>query len=327
MRESLFLTKAVNGKSYNVRSFDCCERLSDGLSGGVNKYELIDLKSIELDSLRDPAIIRRYINLVSRFMKIDFEETNDWDNLSTVNYGMTPLSPDRFMVFKIGKFLSNKHLVAAHTLIRYLWYKGHDRVVEFVLALDDLNFDMSIEDTFSIAHSFQSNSSRGLLGRNTDSMEGLIYFPPSEKYLPMLASNMSFNTVFFSNYITINIKIKIRGSFFDDSEFEIDSKYSLSALPERDSDNAVFISDSLKDAIQVYLKHKYIYNDALRFLDDNRAMGYTFRSFVIYCNNIDGVTGVDLTIGSNTSISGKQHKFTSVEELYSKLFKQYTYSV
>lgn len=321
MTDSYFLAKTTAGSKYSFKSYGCCESLLNHLGGFHSAYEMISLKDICSDRLREPEVVDKYVQLVSKFIGITLTRMDVKDSdVTGCPYAIDDFHK-KYAVYQIGKYHSNKHLVAMHNMVRYLWYKEHAEIALSILALDALGIEMDIEDLFALAHSFQSSSNRALTGRPTYAEEGLLYFPKSETYIKGLSVNTMFNTVFDSRNILIIPSLKIRGSFFDDSEMVINSKISLNSLSSDESNFPEnFSTEGFKEIITQYLKYKHIYYDAVKFIS-NKA-GSIYRRFDIKSNNVDGITEINVSIGKTTTTQIANFNYTNEQELYANLFEK-----
>lgn len=269
MEDSYFLYKKRGGSKFYFKSAGCCESMGYWAKDNSSEiYEFISLNEIEDTQLRNPEIIEEYLALISEFLDITLERISNptQKEIEQLPSNFTTIVEkdwnEQFICFKIGKFLSNKHFVAMHTLIRYLWYSryGYGAVINSVINLRRINPEILIEDVFAISHSFQERTNRALTGANQASTSGFIYFKDKSEYLPDLKGNTNFNSVFDSNNIIIIPKVKISGSFFEDSEIILETKQFISFLTDSEASNPLISNTVFNKILDTYSKYKEVFN-------------------------------------------------------------------
>lgn len=324
MEDSLFLHSRNSGKQYAFKQFGCCEGAGSWFTSYHSNLicELIKLDYIIDPILSNPDVIEEYLNLISEFLNIPIERVSN-PSISLINnfpFSKTANSEkewnEEYISFKIGKYLSNKHFVAMHTLIRYLWYHQleYHPVINAVLNLRRLSPKLPIEDVFAIAHSFQERTTRALTGRNNFQKFGFMYFNEKDTYLKGLKEEQNFNSVFDGNDISIIPKIKIKGSFFDESEMIFDSKQFISFLTTLD-ESAPLISVSMYNSvIESYLKYKDIY----KYLIESIKHPNLCRNRILKCDistTSDNLESIDFIIADGVTGRNKSSVFKNFEEL------------
>ena len=111
MENSDFILKFKSDSKYKYINYGCCQSIGNTFNNeeSFEAYEAIDLNDIPIN-LRNPEIIQKYISLVSEFIEVEYTPTN----LDKSKIADLPADKNHIF-FKIGKYRSNKHLVAAHT--------------------------------------------------------------------------------------------------------------------------------------------------------------------------------------------------------------------
>lgn len=270
MTDSYFLYKPSGKYSdnyFNFKVFGCCETSGNWFKNEIcanDIVELISLKEIKNEALRNPAIIEEYLLLISEFLDIPIERIANpaISEIKNLTYSLSVMSEEDwnqgYLCFRIGKYLSNKHFVAMHTLIRYLWY-DYVNSINATVNLRRLFPTLPIEDVFAIAHSFQERNHRALTGRNQLDTLGFIYFRNRDLYLKDLKKNVNFNTAFDSYNIVIAPKVKIKGSFFEESEILLESKQFISFLTDINSEDSLISKRAFNRVIEIYNEYKSLY--------------------------------------------------------------------
>ena len=294
MNDSYFLTSDKDKKSFSFRQFGCCEYAGDSfkkIEGIV--YEFIDINEISNVYLKNKNIIEEYIYLISEFIGIELTREELPNKSALSKYNLPSLINDmpeeeyneRYICFSIGKYLSNKHFVAMHTLIRYLWFDSyyHD-IVNISLNIRRYAPYFSIEDVFAVAHSFQNRTTRALTGKSSLDKFGFMYFRPQKEYLIELKKNNQFNSIFDDFEIILIPKIKIKGNFFDDSEVTLESKSFISFLTSNGNEVEGISERILRDVLDVYVSHKDIFLTARDFFTTYKTK-YRINKFEINSDN------------------------------------------
>lgn len=327
MADSYFLTSDKDGNNFKYSSYGCCEYAGDGLKkAGQIAYEFIDTTRISNPYLRNKNIIEEYVYLAAEFLGIQLSrvELPNKDGIYNLPSYIRELNNDefqeRFICFQIGPYLSNKHFVALHTVIRYLWFDGYYLdIVNIVLNIRRYVPNFPIEDTFAIAHSFQERTSRALTGKSNLNKFGFMYFRPQKEFLPELKKNISFNSVFDDYEISLIPKITIKGSFFDDSEVTLESKSFISFLTSDGNDTDGISEKILKDALDIYLKYKDIFL-VVRKKFNEKKNSYRIMGFEINSNN-NTLESMSLRAVDNVNSSTINQIFNSEVELYNFMDK------
>lgn len=294
MADSYFLKSDKSEESFRFYTFGCCEYAGDSLRKDLNNgsiYEYIDTNKIRNDYFKNHNVIEEYVYLVSEFLDIPIERvvTPEQKSISNLSYDLQNVTVEeynsRVICFKIGKFSSNKHFVAMHTLIRYLWYDNlYNDIVNIVLNIRRYSPAYPIEDVFAIAHSFQDRTSRALTGKSSLNKFGFMYFRPNSEFKKELSKNIMFNVVFDDLEIALIPKIKIKGNFFDDSEVSLDSKSFISFLSSEGSEADGLSEKFLHKVLDTYAHYKEMCLNARYALSKN-SNKYRVLKFHIECEN------------------------------------------
>ena len=202
---SYFLT-GYDKKDLSIQTLDCCERMHNSVNR-TYLYELIKLDEVHPD-LRNKEKISKYIEAISKFLdvKIYYEDISE---VTKKTYEKEEYwNEEKFLTFRFDvSDISAKRELAAHNLIRYLWYANHQHMVNIVLKLYESDYNLNIEDIFAIAHSFQISNNRALTGNVQNTKEGLVYFPDKITYISDLQKNYNFN-ITYSCIISDNQSIR-----------------------------------------------------------------------------------------------------------------------
>lgn len=309
MENSDFILKFKNDSKYKYINYGCCQSIGNTFNNEEYSevYEAIDLNDIPIN-LRTPEIIQKYISLVSEFIEVEYTPTN----LDKSKIADLPADKNHIF-FKIGKYRSNKHLVAAHTLVRYLWYDVHTEIVNAVLSLYSLYKQLEIEDIFAIAHSFQSHTNRGLLGVSVSNIDMLLYFRSKKECVKELAEGKSFNSIYLNPNIKIKPVITLKGDFFEDSESKINIKDFISFITSYSEENIEnnISKDIFEKVIKTYLKFKETYYQIDTFI---RTNNYTLTSAVILVEDLNLIE-IQLEYHSPTASRETRKRIKDINEL------------
>ena len=325
MNDSYFLTSDKDKKSFYFSQYGCCEYAGDSLKK-MNSviYEFISINEIRNDYLKNKNIIEEYAYLISEFIGIELTRVAlpEKDTIDHLPSSIKNLSKEEyeetFICFEVGKYLSNKHFVAMHTLLRYLWYDVyyHD-IVNTVLNIRKYVIDLPIEDVFAIAHSFQDKNSRALTGKTNMKNFGFMYFRPQKEFLPELKRNVQFNAIFDDFNMSLVPKITLKGNFFDDSEVVLESKSFISFLTSDGNQTDGLSEKMLRQALSVYTSYKDLFMEARRVFEE-KSKKYRIYKLEVRSNNdiLEGITFDAVNSVDGASIS---KNLTSEKALYNLL--------
>jgi len=333
MTDSYFLYKYKStDKQFNFKAFGCCETSGSWFKSitvpddetsndDFIVLELISINEIKNEALKDPIIIEEYLLLISEFLDIPIKKINNpaVSDISNPHYKFSSISEEEwnqnYLCFQIGKFMSNKHFVAMHTLIRYLWYE-YDNVINASVNLRRLFPEIPIEDVFAIAHSFQERNHRALTGKNQLDTLGFIYFRKKKEYLKELKKDINFNTVFDSYNVVIIPKVKIKGSFFEDSEILLESKQFISFLTDSGSDNTIVSRRAFHRVIEIYNEYKSLFEYISTLKLKNLSLHHITTCDIIVEDS--ALEKIEFETINHVSGIRSTSKFTSIEK-----FKEY----
>ena len=293
-------------------SLDCCERMPDSLNKPF-VYEVISLKEIENPYLRNPEIITKYMRAISEFMEVELKIEDLDDDL--IKGGLTEYTDKtKYILYRFPfEGLSGKRIVAIHNLIRYLWYTHHNPIVFAILFLyENPKINMKIEDIFGMAHSFQRNTNRGLVGVNNYDKKGFVYFPENSESLKNLQRGEYFNVIYVDRGIEMIINFGIKGNFFEDLTDEVyfNSKPFFISIAEN---NNIGDNDTFKKICNTYIKNREIY-DKLAPIQELCASTKKSRvSFVIETDVNNDSIRIDCLI--RNMINGGSSNFTVMNDI------------
>lgn len=329
MEDSYFLYIA-SGKTFNYKQFGCCERAGSWFRDNRSTliYEFIDINLIKDPILSNPDIIEEYLTLISEFLDIPITRVSN-PPASTISMAPSSITGitekeynERYVCFQIGKYLSNKHFVAMHTLIRYLWFAdlSYQLVINAVVNIRRLSPTLPIQDVFAIAHSFQEKTNRALTGKNQYQRFGFMYFKEKEHYLKELKADNNFNTVFDGHEVIVIPKIKIKGNFFDETEVVFDSKQFISFLTTLETSTPLISGKMYDNVIDSYSKHKHIFEHVAKSMTSPLLSKHRVLKCELTVNG-DTLENIDFAITNGITGRNKMAIFKNSDELKEFLTK------
>ena len=293
----------------------CCESVgADYMTHNNSFYEAIYLPEIGMN-FRDTEVLDKYIEMVSMFTDVDIKRERPKNEIKMNGYSY---NINDIIFYKIGPWSSNKHFIMAHTLIRYLWYEHYHNIVDISLNFRYAYPDMDVEDIFAIAHSFQSNNDRGLLGKEIAGSNRLVLFRDNKSSIEMIKKgNSNINTVYDGN-IYISMSHTLKGDFFENKgkpALSVDAKRFISYFEAFDKTMKIEYNGIFNKVIGTYSKFKRVYMDVIKYADSCKlkinnlsfsASDGDMKSYVIQL--VDAVGGVKTLKGESSD-----HLYKSIE--------------
>jgi hypothetical protein len=249
-----------------------------------------------------------YLTFLEEIFKVKFEIINFSDFEKNIN-GSTEISghENEYMFVKIicpNGTVGNKHYVAFHTCLRYLWYSHYTNIASIATNLYKLRLFPEATDILAIASSYQKGNDRGLLPCDTISLEGLLFFRNGNVMLKELTKEQNFNGIFYKYPIYFDPIVISKGSFFDDSEIIIKSKDTIGRLAsvEKLEDIPISILHALEKIKDDYINMRAIYVEIVKQLD-GKNYSLTKSNPIMLSKKMKAITttGVD-SVGMNVKI-------------------------
>ena len=171
---------------------------------------------------------------------------------------------------------------------------------------------MKIEDIFGMAHSFQKNTNRGLVGVNNYDKRGFVYFPENSESLKNLQRGEYFNIIYGDRGIEMIINFGIKGNFFEESTEEVyfNSKPSFISIAEN---NNIRDNDTFKKICNTYIKNREIYDKLAPIQKLCESVTRSRVSFVIETNVNNDSVKIDCLI--RNMINGGHNTFTVMNDI------------
>jgi hypothetical protein len=231
MRNSYIFYKS--GSKFQFQLFDCCEHLGDFLKEHKGKELIVGIPKGDINEFFnkiDNLLV--YFDLLSVLFDMKYELASSEDIESCVMNSCPETNKDNLLFIKItiDKPFTNKYFVASYTCFRYLWYQQYTHIAILATNLYKLKLFEDPMDILAIASSYQPSYDRTLLPAVTIELPGLLYFRKKEDVWEELQHNTLFNNIFYKYPVYFDPIVKIKGSFFSESESVLKAKEIFNKL-------------------------------------------------------------------------------------------------
>lgn len=304
---------------YNLYAVGCCQSQGKTLMTQKNKSNYCVIDSTQTLDIFENSIedIKDYVFIISKMFDItyslaDVDRTKVSNNIGSEKVDHTS---DKLLFYEINckEILSNKHFVACHTLIRYMWQQGDGIIIakiilhlyrKFASIYEEVT-DHHLRIILGIALSFNyTQVSRGLVSYTLKEND-LVFVPEKSQYLKQLAKDYNLYTVFGNKNIIFNGKIKLTGDLFEDSSVELNAKYVFLS-------NANISTDELKDFINKYEQGMELYSKLCKYEIKYSWISHTNN---IVFDNIDKILKHSLNIYSPSGVKLHEIKVSELLKL------------
>jgi len=262
----------VERNNYVLYAVGCCQSQGKTLMGARTKQNYCVIDTTQTLDIFNNSIndVKDYVSIISKMFDItyslvDIDRTKVRDDIGIERIDAFS---DKVLFYEINckEILSNKHFVACHTLIRYMWQTGDGIIIakiilhlyrKFMSIYEEIN-DHHLRIILGIALSFNyTQVSRGLVAY-TLKEDDIVFVPEKSQYLKQLAKDNNLYTVFGNKNIIFHNKIKITGDLFEDSSVELNAKYVFLS-------NANVSTDELKEFISRYEQGMEVYSKLCKY--------------------------------------------------------------
>lgn len=320
MNNSLIFFK--NGTSYSYKSYDCCESLGMNFMSSSYPIMYIGIPIAEMDEFfMIENNLKSYLSLISESFAVNYEIATK-DEISHINDGGSGFDKEKLIFIKVtvSKKHTNKYFNVTYNAIRYLWYKHYTNMAIIATNLYNLNLFKDPMDILAIAFSYQDSNNRAVLPVQTTGISGLLFFRPKADILKELNEGTNFNNVFYKYPIYFNPIVKVKGSFFEESETIIKAKemiYKLSGVTDvsdipsftRKSldvikDDYLLMKGAYKTILYELSKHNYALSSGSAVLLSREMNDVKF--YAVKPDGTDKLISISFKLGSEISIEEEQ---------------------
>jgi len=292
MRNSIIFFNNNKNNGFNFVHYDCCESIGSHFAASSNysnsMYIGIPIQEIdEFFLINDRRNLINYLHLITIAFDIKYSIATEED-IKDIDVSKSGFEANQLVIIKgdvgttkvvdknkgeyfVKNTFSNKYFNVTYNAVRYLWYHNYTNMAIIATNIYNTGIIEDPIDIFAIALSYQQGNDRAILPSETIYLDGLLFFRPKAETIADLQRNTPFNTVFFKYPIYFNPIVKIKGSFFEDSESVIEAKDLFGKLVGIEDVNDIpkFMRNNIKLAYDDYLLMKHSYFQIKNHLDSS----------------------------------------------------------